>query len=602
MTEQTAEDTFSELRQEVLEAAAANNDFIRREFLHAFARELESADVIEELVPCDPPNVRGMSIDGYGFNSDEGLDLLIADHAGRNSLETLTKTEVGRLVRQLTSFFAAAFSKALHKSLEETSEVYAVARAIAERGSDLGRIRLFVISERQLSERYEAVNIDQFDGRIPVSLQIWDVGRLHRLRTSRGQKEPIEIDFRSWLGEPLPCLPAHLRSASYRSYLVAMPGKLIADLYARYGTRLLEQNVRAFLQARNKANRGIRTTILEEPSMFFAYNNGITATASSVEIQEFDGRTSITALRDLQIVNGGQTTASLFHARRKEKADLSDVFVQMKLTIIDDDRVEELVPRISQFANTQNTVNAADFFSNHPFHIRMEEYSRRIWAPPKGDEQLETHWYYERVRGQYDEEQARLDPPTKRRFLKQNPKSQLVRKLMLAKFENVWEGYPVVVNLGGQKNFAAYAERIAADWKDDPSRFSEAYFRRAVARAIVFKAVERLVSSQPWYAGGYRANIVAYSIALLAHVLDSSGLELDHERVWSEQDIGQELSTAMVRITTLVNKTLTGPERGLANVTEWAKKDACWSSIRALAPEVANLMADGAVWTAQRAA
>ena len=602
MTEKMAEETFEELRQEVLEAAVANSDFVRREFLHALGRELELADVIEELVPCDPPNVRGMGIDAYGFNSDEGLDLFIADHQARDNLETLTKTEVGRLVRQLTNFFSAAFSKKLHLSLEDTSEVYAVARAISERGAELGRIRLFVISERQLSERYEAVDINQFDGQIPVSLQIWDIGRLHRLRTSKGQKEPIEIDFAALLGSPLPCLPAHLKDASYRSYLVAMPGSLLADLYARYGTRLLEQNVRAFLQARNKANRGIRTTILEEPSMFFAYNNGITATASRVEIEEDGGKTVIGALKDLQIVNGGQTTASLFHARRKEKADLSDVFVQMKLTIIADDRVEELVPRISQFANTQNTVNAADFFSNHPFHIRMEEFSRRIWAPAKADEQLETHWYYERVRGQYDEEQARLDAPTKRRFLRQYPKSQLVRKLLLAKFENVWDGDPVIVNLGGQKNFAAYAERIAAEWNANPESFDEAYFRRAITRAILFKSVEKVVSAQPWYAGGYRANIVAYSIALLAHVLEARHLTLDHERIWKDQMIESELTETMAKISSLVNKTLTGSDRGLANVTEWAKKEACWASILSLAPRVDAILGAGVDWTAQRAA
>lgn len=599
MTERTVTDTFDELRQEILEAAAANNDFVRREFLHAFGKELEMADVIEELVPCDPPNVRGISIDGYGFNSDEGLDLFIADHADRSILDTLTKTEVGRLVRQLTNFFSAALLKGLHRSLEETSEVYAIAREIAERGSEFGRIRLFVISERQLSERYDTVNVDQFDGKVPVSLQIWDVGRLHRLRTSRGQKEPIEIDFNRLLGAPLPCLPAHLRDASYRSYLVAMPGALIADLYARYGTRLLEQNVRAFLQARNKANRGIRTTIIDEPAMFFAYNNGITATASSIDITEEDGRTAIIALKDLQIVNGGQTTASLFHARRKEKADLADVFVQMKLTIIDDEKVEELVPRISQFANTQNTVNAADFFSNHPFHIRMEEFSRRIWAPAPEDEQLETHWYYERVRGQYDEEQTRLDASTKRRFLKQHPKSQLIRKLLLAKFENVWDGDPVVVNLGGQKNFAAYAERIAEEWKKDSDQFDEAYFRRAIARAIVFKSTEKLVSAQPWYAGGYRANIVAYSIALLGHVLEKQGLALNHERIWADQIVSADFSETMKQVSSLVSDTLTGADRGLANVTEWAKKQACWDSIRALTPQIETILIRGADWAIQ---
>tara|TARA_R110002020_G_scaffold83397_1_gene206990 strand:+ start:385014 stop:386849 length:1836 start_codon:yes stop_codon:yes gene_type:complete len=579
MTDTTIEDTFEEFRQEVLASAMANKDFEKIEFLNAFGRELEQCDEIEELQTCISPNVRGVQIDGFGFNSDDGLDLFIADFNQRPVLETLTRTEVTAFVKRLTAFFSRSLSGELHRSLEETSEVYAVSRAIHERGRQFGRVRLYVLSERQLSDRFDTIDLSMHDDAIPVALHIWDMSRLHRLRTSRNQKEAIEIDFESFAAGAIPCLPAHVESDIYKSYLLALPGSVLADLYARYGARLLEQNVRAFLQATNKANRGIRDTILGDPGMFFAYNNGITATASALDVVSDGGTSRVRTIKDLQIVNGGQTTASLFHARRKDRADLSKVFVQMKLTVIDEARFEEVVPKISQYANTQNTVNAADFFANHPFHIRMESFSRRLWAPAPAGQQTETRWYYERVRGQYAEEQTRLDARGKRVFLQQNPKSQLLRKTDLAKYDNIWDDDPVRVNLGAQKNFARYAVRIGEEWKEHADRFDEDYFRQAVIRAIIFKSSERIVSAQSWYEGGYRANIVNYANALLSRALDAEDLTLDTAALWQKQQIPDSLTAILVGLSETVNRKLTSSGRGLSNVSEWAKKAECWISI-----------------------
>ena len=604
MSEVRVEDTFEEFRQEVLASAAANKDFEKIEFLNAFGRELEECDEIEELQTCISPNIRGVQVDGFGFNSDEGLDLFIADFNQRSTLETLTRTEVTTFVKRLTSFFSRSLSGELHRSLEETSEVYAVSRAIHERGGKFGRVRLYVLSERQLSDRFETIDLSMHEDATPVALHIWDMSRLHRLRTSRNQKEAIEIDFGTFATGPIPCLSAHLESDVYKSYLLALPGSVLADLYARYGARLLEQNVRAFLQATNKANRGIRDTILEDPGMFFAYNNGITATASAVDVEADGDTTRVRAIRDLQIVNGGQTTASLFHARRKDKADLSKVFVQMKLTVIDESRFEEVVPRISQYANTQNTVNAADFFANHPFHIRMESFSRRLWAPAPPGQQTETRWYYERVRGQYAEEQTRLDARGKRVFLQQNPKSQLLRKTDLAKYDNIWDDDPVRVNLGAQKNFARYAVRIGEEWKKDTERFDEQYFKQAVARAIIFKSSERIVSAQTWYEGGYRANIVNYANALLSHALGAEDLQLDVGALWQAQRIPDSLSSVIASLAEVVNDELTSSSRGLSNVSEWAKKTDCWTAILKHLPHARSIVrkscSDWAVSSASR--
>ena len=127
------------------------------------------------------------------------------------------------------------------------------------------------------------------------------------------------------------------------------------------------------------------------------------------------------------------------------------IFVQMKLSVIDSEQSEVVVPRISEYANTQNRVNAADFFSNHPFHIRMEEFSRRIWAPAQQGAQRETKWFYERARGQYADAQSKLTPGEQKRFKAEYPKPQMFTKTDLAKFENVWDDHPKWVNLAARR-------------------------------------------------------------------------------------------------------------------------------------------------------
>lgn len=371
-----------------------------------------------------------------------------------------------------------------------------------------------------------------------------------------------------------------------------MPATILAKLYDRYSARLLEQNVRTFLQARAQVNKGIRNTILTEPHMFFAYNNGITATAQEVETRVKDGHLQIVRMTDLQIVNGGQTTASLFHTQRRDKADLSGIFVQMKLSVIDNEQSEMIVPRISEYANTQNRVNAADFFSNHPFHVRMADFSRRIWAPAQQGAQRETKWFYERARGQYIDAQSKLTPAEQKRFKAEYPKSQMFTKTDLAKFENVFDDHPRWVNLGGQKNFAKYATRIGKEWEKSSDEFNELYFKRAIARGILFRATEKLVSEQPWYNGGYRANIVAYTLAVLGEITKKRRALLDYQRIWTSQCIDSTLTEALRVISALVNDDLIHPPQGISNISEWAKKESCWSRLEGLCDEIAKSLPD----------
>jgi len=586
--EQTVEEFFHDFRQEMLAGAESNSTYQLESFMQAVSDELIETGFVEGFEHCHFRAARGMRADGYWFNDEGGLDIFVADFDCRRELETLTRTEVEAAFKRAVNFFEASLQETLEPDV--TTPEFGLVRQIADRRTMLRQVNFYLTSERVLSDRLQSFPDKQLSG-VRASFHIWDMARFHRQRSSRGHKEPLDIDFLDLFGHGIDCLPANLGSESYQSYLIVIPATILAALYDRFGARLLEQNVRTFLQARAQVNKGIRATILKEPHMFFAYNNGITATAQQVETRTADGKLQIVRTTDLQIVNGGQTTASLFHTQRRDKASLADIFVQMKLSVIDSEQSELVVPRISEYANTQNRVNAADFFSNHPFHVRLAEFSRRIWAPALAGAQRETKWFYERARGQYLDAQSKLTAGEQKRFKAEFPKTQMFTKTDLAKFENVFDDEPKWVNLGSQKNFARYALRIGKEWEKSSDAFNELYFRRVVARGILFRATERLVSAQSWYNGGYRANIVAYTLAMLGEITKRRKVAVDYQRIWISQAIDGGLSDALETIAREVHEDITRPPQGISNVSEWCKKDGCWDRLSPHSDRIAGLLA-----------
>lgn len=584
------EEYFHDFRQDLLSGAEAREDFLEAECALSAFKELEESGAVEGFEPCHYKAPRGMRVDGYWFNDDGiSLDLFIVDFSNRENLESLTRTDVDALFRRIENFFTASAEKSLYSELEETSLGYGLARDISSRGICFTKVNFYLLSERKLSEKLQTIEDKQYQ-QWNFCYQIWDISRLHRIRTSRGVKEELVINFETMFGKGIQCLPAHIESAEYESYLMVMPATILGELYGKYGDRLLEQNVRCFLQARGKVNKGIRSTIINTPEMFFAYNNGITATAREVITETKDDGIYIKEIRDLQVVNGGQTTASLFHTSRKDKVSLEKIFVQMKLSVVDEEKGEEVIPKISEYANTQNKVNAADFFSNHPFHLRMEEFSRRLWVPPQQGALRESKWFYERARGQYADAQAKLSKSDKKKLQAEFPSSQMFTKTDLSKFENVWDDRPTYVNLGAQKNFAQYAKRIGQEWSKNPDRFNEYYYKRAIARAIIFRKTEKLVSCQSWYNGGYRANIVAYTLALISKLCADTGKSFDFMKVWEAQDISEAVRNALEITARIVSTDIMNPLADISNISEWCKKEACWDRLQSRANDLKSTL------------
>lgn len=578
------EEYFEELTQEILARSGAEENFSRTTFLDFMCSRLEEEGFISGFDLTEHKiTSRGQAVDAWSFDDEfSRLTLFIADFRSSGDLESLTNTEISNLFKRVRRFVESALTNEFVRSLEESDPVSGLAWLISESRQEIEEVNLVILSNAQLSARVADLPNEPVS-EFQATYEVWDFGRLFRTEASGKSREDLEIDFSNLDDGGLPCLPAYTGSDSTQSFLVVLPGDILAELYSKYGERLLEQNVRTFLQFRGKINKGIRNTIVNEPQMFFSYNNGLSATAEAVSTAKKDSR--LVSVRNLQIVNGGQTTASIFTAMKKEQADLSKVFVQVKLSVIDVEDVEEVVPRISEYSNTQNRVNAADFFSNHPFHLRIEEFSRRVWAPsPEGSIQ-QTHWFYERTRGQFANLQANLTKTQKKKFLAQNPRSQMFTKTDLAKFVLSFDECPNEVSLGAQKAFAGtprtkgFVGRISKEWERDEKQFNEIWFKRLIAEAIFFREVDKLVYKQSWY-GGYKAQIVTYTIAKFAALVRESGKVADLLAVWEKQHLAQPLRDQLCEIAEEVNDSLLNPPKDASqNVGEWAKKAECWEAI-----------------------
>lgn len=540
----------------------------RDAFVDVVGEYLVEDGALEDLQVCYHLSQQGrtrMEVGGYAV-SDDGrvLDLVAVDHP--NYSQTVPRDQIRQRFRWARNF-AEACQHGHHQQMEESSPEFDMAQTINHRWNNFGKIRIFLFTDGRST--FTSLEPEDLNG-IPVVYELWDIERIRRLATSGRQEEPITLDLREF-GTPIPCLPALGNNSDYRCLLAVIPGHLLADIYERYGAKLLQRNVRAFLQARGKVNKGISETIRQTPERFLAYNNGISATATGVELDDGPHGREIVRLHDFQIVNGGQTTASLHHAVRRDKADLNDIQVAAKITVVEPEQLDDLVPRISRYANSQNTINEADFESNSPFHIQLERLSRSIWAPAPVGSTRQSHWYYERVRGQYDVAKSRFTTASQRKvFEQENPNSQRFAKTDAARYEMTFRQQPHVVSLGAQKCFQTWTMQVLST-AEPPG---EQEFRALVAKKIFFDRARKEIQTL-FPRAGYLANVTTYTIARLVNDLDVNDVLA---QIWRDQALPEDLLQAVRELCGPVRESLLKAP-GSGNVTEWCKKEDCWKRV-----------------------
>ena len=609
------EEYRSVLHEDIALAANANMSNEEDEFLSYVTNILIAGEEFDDFVECYYEGVTrrkaNMRIDGYALDETDGsCCIFIADYHGPFEDDAIRTEDINSFFRRIRFFVEEATRYEMYHELEESTEVYEFSRSLYYDTNRITKYRFYLLTDAYNKQRKKNIKDTEVAGKT-VELNVWDISRIFDLVNSKTQKESVEILLSDYNYDGIPCvkaveyenviadievppkydgdtdendLPENI--VTYTSYLAVVPGEILNELYLEYGSRLLEGNVRSFLSVRGKVNKSIQNTIKNYPEMFFAYNNGIAATASEIDTVMSSQGMKITRIKDLQIVNGGQTTASiantLLTARKDDKIDISRLFVPMKISVLAHSMSERIIPKISEYSNSQNKVDASDFFSNHPFHIRIEDYSRKTPAPAIDGNQFQQYWYYERTRGQYNQGKMKFKPKSSqmKQYETRYPESQVIKLVDLAKYMEIYNGAPDIVSKGKQAIVKKFAEEIKKQWAKSDVDFNVYYFKRVVALAIIFKSTDNIIKKSDWYKAkhSYKANVIAYSMSILFHHIRTSakGYELDFIRIWNQQKISKDLANQIEILCDEVYEYITREDRLTENVTQWCKQVRCW--------------------------
>lgn len=508
----------------------------------------------------------------------ETLDLFITSFRNDSFEYNIPKDEYTKSLNQIKRFINSSLKRHIDYIDHSHTELNELIKIIGKQGKDFDRINVYFLINGFSNHEKEKLEINDVD----VSVHTWDVTRLFKINETNSVHEPIEIEFEKFTqeGKGLQCLQVPSIDEMYDCYLAIVPGEVLANLYKEFSNELLESNVRAFLGQAGKFNKGIRDTIRTKPQMFLPYNNGITATAESVETKSVDGQMVITRLNDFQIVNGGQTTASLYHTQKKFKdADLSKIFVQMKLTVIKDkEQKNSEVPNISRFANSQNKVSELDLSSNNPYFVQIENLSRKKYVVNSENKNQSLLWFFERANGQYRETLNKQTPSQQKKFKEQNPSHLKFVKSDVAKFINLWELEPHFVSQGSQKNFIHFTKKI--NILVSRNRLpGENFYKKMVANAILFKSTDKLFGRKGVDAIGdtnLKSFTVAYTVSYFHYLTDN---RLDLWKIYEDQKIDDVLMLKLRKLLVFVYDHLV-KEAQNSLISEYAKRESSWNRLK----------------------
>ena len=579
---------YQDLKNRVCNEAAAEGQatFYEDVFTENYIDKLSSVKELENAAVSYYLK-NGKKINAAVIPEDLSLNdvtLIVTIYKNNPSLFSVPPSEAKRMLERAKQFFLES-AIGLQKFIDDSTEAFDVARFIYENHSDISVVNLVLFCNGTI----KSIDLDDetVDG-VTFKKSIWDIERVFRLEPSGYERETINFNLKEIAGQNLVSIKIEMpestqkrikgdnkgedfESGGYTTYLTAIPGNVLFNIYDKYGSALLEKNVRSFLQLKGKINQGIRDTIRESPENFLAYNNGISATAENVKTINSAGNVCIlTEIRDFQIVNGGQTTASIYYTHKKYGVPLDNVYVQTKITVVTDPgRLNSFVPYISKYANTQNKIQGADLYSNNEFSQAIEKLSRSVWAPSRTGGAKQTKWFYERARGQYVD--MRMRAKSVSRFDEEYPKEQYFDKLILARCENLWEQLPYIASKGGQTSFSAFIERLQAN--PDAYKPDLNYFKTLVAKVILFREIRKIVRSQGFR--GFWANISDYTYSYLSYRTEQ---KLDLSLIWARQTLSESLTDTIKEIAISVHNYIFDSANG-QNISQWCKKEACWRGL-----------------------
>lgn len=515
-----------------------------------------------------------MKLDGYAFSEYfRSLTLLVSKYQAKPNPEKIKRTEIDKLLKKVSKFYKTCGTNDF-EALEESSDGYQAYKFIKGHKADIETVNIILLTN---DETIRYIPDDVHYGKITVRFDVWDIERLYQsVLGGTAVERQLVVKLKKKYGESLPLIKVKGDNEIYDCYIGVISGELLARIYETEGQDLIQKNVRSFLQAIGKVNKGIKVSLANEPQMFMAYNNGISTIAESIAIDE--GRSSgdivdVTEITGWQIVNGGQTTASIYNAY-KAKLPLEQVNVQIKLSVIKQkDRAEEIIHNISKYANSQNKINMSDFNANDAYHVKMERLSRATPIPVAKGKSTD-YWFYERARGQYLVELNRQPTAAaKKEFKSRCPKNRCISKTVAAKCVMAYRGYPDIVSKGLETSFIYFSDMVSKGEVPEPSEKS---YIEMIAKVILFNSCDEIVKNLKF--GGFKAQQDYYTVALFGKYYSDL---FDPREIWDKQSINAETAKTIEELAYFVWNHFQKPTVPGVNIGQWCKKEECWELLQA---------------------
>ena len=515
-----------------------------------------------------------MKLDGYAFSEYfRSLTLLVSKYQAKSIPEKIKKTEIDKLLKKVLKFYKTCGTNDF-EALEESSDGYQAYKFIKGHKADIETVNIILLTN---DETIRHIPNDVHYGKITVRFDVWDIERLYQsVLGGTAVERQLVVKLKKKYGESLPLIKVKGDNEIYDCYIGVISGELLARIYETEGQDLIQKNVRSFLQAIGKVNKGIKVSLANEPQMFMAYNNGISTIAESIDFDECRSSgdiVNITEITGWQIVNGGQTTASIYNAY-KAKLPLEQVNVQIKLSVIKQkDRAEEIIHNISKYANSQNKINMSDFNANDSYHVKMERLSRATPIPVAKGKSTD-YWFYERARGQYLVELNRQPTAAaKKEFKSRCPKNRCISKTVAAKCVMTYRGYPDIVSKGLETSFIYFSDMVSKGEVPEPSEQS---YIEMIAKVILFNSCDEIVKNLKF--GGFKAQQDYYTVALFGKYYSDL---FDPLEIWNRQSINAETAKTIEELAYFVWNHFQNPTVPGVNIGQWCKKEECWELLQA---------------------
>jgi hypothetical protein len=608
---------FINYRKELLDSSKDEEGFVQQtQLLSQILPLMVDAKLIDSEDWNDSyflNTAENLKLNGYTVNeSSERLQLFIVDESSIDltlsdkDLKVSAKSHYDNQFKRVIKFLNKAIKGYLNEDVQDADPIRPL---LSQLSSEIGAeqfdvIEIFLVSATATTENRgtipqpkriefedENILVGFTRNRIRVNKEILiikklvDLNFLYDVLISQGNREQLVIDFESLFDYKIEVIKA-AEEENFESYLCVLPAQILSDLYKRYSSRLLEKNVRSFLQFKG-ANKGIRETIRLSPEKFIAFNNGITITSTAKEIESKNGKMFIKSLTDFQIVNGGQTTASIYFTQ-KDGFSIDKVKIMAKINValdVTEEGLDSLISDISRYSNSQTKVSNVDLSSRSPQLNKIKALSESIITPSG------RKWFFEKSRGEFNTK-LRIAGSNKGRVEKEYPKNYRFSKEQLGKYFTAWSDQPYVVKKGGEKVFRYFLEEITGELRGRKVvNINRNFYEELISKIILFTQLEKTYGQGKQSMGQIRSAVVPYAISILYIYTDGAkeGKKFNLSNIWKKEKLEDDLIAFFKALMELMNGLIKKYSES-DDYGEYSKNRKLWELI-SVSKEIENFMA-----------